>query len=134
MEADPKARKLYRSQKIKQYTRKGLCKRARIKCTHVLTIYTGYRVPVRALKPSTYCCWYVTKKQDTKTNIVFQSFSLISMYRHINIVEPITQIYLRRLPLHSALQEYALRRDSNLVYPVISWLGRCVCYVILHTG
>ena len=45
--ADPKARKLCRSQKIKQYTRKGLCKIARIRYTHVLTIYTGYRTVYR---------------------------------------------------------------------------------------
>ena len=92
VEADPKARKLYRSQKIKQYTRKGLCKRARIKCTHVLTIYTGYRVPVRALITGTYCCRYVTKKtrhQDQHRHSVTQSYLYV---QNICVVEPITDI------------------------------------------
>ena len=75
MEADPKARKLCRSQKIKRYTRKGLCKRARINCAHVLTISTGYRVPVRARTAGTYCCWYVAKKKKKKHLRPTSSFS-----------------------------------------------------------
>ena len=100
VEADPKARTLCRSQKVEQYSRKGLCKRARIKCIHELTIYTGYRVPVRALITGTYCCWYVTQKprhQDQHRHSVVQSYIYVQTYQRCRAHR--TQIYLRRVSL-----------------------------------
>ena len=66
----------------------GLCKRARIRYTHVLIIYAGYRVPLRAVGTR-----YVKKKrrqQYQHRHSVIQSFLYV---KTIYGVEPIAHRY-----------------------------------------